>query len=477
MSATELNQTYRIPEKSFPRLKEAIAKIGRKAVKLGFPEPTVTVDHIEEQELTGNQQGQIQKWLHIVIKGERAIIKGFDFVGSVQHLSQSKDNILRAIPGEEIPERFRSRRACDYCNHDRYRKDTFIIKHPPTGNYFQIGRTCLKDFFGGHDPHDVAAYAELLGTIEEYLRCSTQTYNVGTKPDYLKLEYYLWFVAYSIRNHGWVSKTSAYNDGGVPTAETALNYLIAHATQTKNVGITESDRRIAHEATSWAKKLSERPPEELNNYLHNIKVIAETGVVESKLMGYAASIIRAWEKDTGNASDGKERNRPQQPESQHFGTEGKRDQWPLYLEAVTETDSYYGTQFLHHFLDYRGRIAKWFSTSAHLPDRKHYMVKGTVKKHDEFRGQKQTILTRCNCEEIFDEAKIQALFSKDSPPEKPEQPPEEKQAEPKVEQPTFVPEEKKEEPKPEPKPEKKPDPNRSIDQRLGEKFSFMGGKK
>jgi hypothetical protein len=470
MSIQSLSQNYKIPETSYRALKEAIEKLSTKAVKLGFPPFEIRVDRTEEKEY---KEGCVKKWLYITITGERAVISGFEFIGSIQHLQNSKDNIVKSIPGENIPSKFRSRRECDRCKHDRYRKDTFIIRELKTQSYFQIGRNCLKDFFEGYDPHVIASYVELLGILEQFIKCSEEEITSSSNPEYLKLEYYLWFVAYSIRNHGWVSKSSAYNSGKQSTAQAALNYLLDHSSEVNKLGLAESDRRIAHEAILWAKSLSERPEEELNNYLYNIKVIAETGVVDSKLFGYAASIIPAWGKETGNGIDGKEKNRSQVSESQHFGLENEKSQWPLYLESVTECQGPY-ISWLHHFTDPQGRVAKWFSTNSPHSDQRYYMVKGRIKKHDEFRGQKQTILTRCSCEEILDEMKIQSLFKDKVISKEPEQPPKEMEAELVAEQPKTTDNKKEpEQVKGKDSTYIKPDPNITIDQRLKSKFSFI----
>ncbi len=46
--------------------------------------------------------------------------------------------------------------------------------------------------------------------------------------------------------------------------------------------------------------------------------------------------------------------------------------------------------------DENGNVYVWFASGNFVPDLgSHYHIKGTVKKHDDYKGDKQTILTRC----------------------------------------------------------------------------------
>lgn len=55
----------------------------------------------------------------------------------------------------------------------------------------------------------------------------------------------------------------------------------------------------------------------------------------------------------------------------------------------------------YHFLElYTGNIVIWFTTPKELEINKSYDIIGTVKQHQIFRGQRQTIMTRCKLEPI-----------------------------------------------------------------------------
>lgn len=80
----------------------------------------------------------------------------------------------------------------------------------------------------------------------------------------------------------------------------------------------------------------------------------------------------------------------------------------LIMLSEREFDSYYGTKYVYTLVDGSGNVYTWFTSNllayrdkdncdndvfADPGDMVH--IKGTVKDHTEFRGTKQTVLTRC----------------------------------------------------------------------------------
>ena len=72
-------------------------------------------------------------------------------------------------------------------------------------------------------------------------------------------------------------------------------------------------------------------------------------------------------------------------------------------------ESCYGTGYFHLFTDDNGNVFKWSTNKALLTDDYHSIdegtrlsLTGTVKSHDEYRGVKQTVITRCKYSVIQD---------------------------------------------------------------------------
>ena len=112
---------------------------------------------------------------------------------------------------------------------------------------------------------------------------------------------------------------------------------------------------------------------------------------------YALSLGNATEL-IGEAND---KIKAQEPESSFVGSVGERIEVDatFWNEFTFTHENFYGmqeTSYIYIFKDSNGNQMKW-STSAVVPfgigTRLH--LKGTVKEHSEYKGIKQTILTRC----------------------------------------------------------------------------------
>lgn len=82
--------------------------------------------------------------------------------------------------------------------------------------------------------------------------------------------------------------------------------------------------------------------------------------------------------------------------SEFIGSLNDKIELTVTLKFWVNFESIYGTQTLYSFLDEDNNIITW-KTSKWLDLEKDTKVslKGTIKDHSEYKGEKQTILTRC----------------------------------------------------------------------------------
>lgn len=89
------------------------------------------------------------------------------------------------------------------------------------------------------------------------------------------------------------------------------------------------------------------------------------------------------------------------PTSEYFGEVDKRYDLTLtYVRSHSwETTFAYNRsiQYLHSFKDEAGNIFVWKTGTSlyNIEENSTVTIKGTVKEHSEYRGIKQTVLTRC----------------------------------------------------------------------------------
>lgn len=83
-------------------------------------------------------------------------------------------------------------------------------------------------------------------------------------------------------------------------------------------------------------------------------------------------------------------------QSHHIGQAGQKLRIKATYCFTAEFDSNWGTTYIHKFEDERGNVFVW-KASKPIEANKGEIVflNGTVKEHSEYKGEKQTILTRC----------------------------------------------------------------------------------
>ena len=359
--------------------------MSKKAVKLGGEEITPIVFGYEM--IPGKHQGTEVKVFNVLLGGNVPVINGWEFVAKIDHANKELGSIIRALPGKTLPEKYRKGECkCEHCNINRFRRDTFILYNVQADEHKQVGRTCLKDFLGHENPENVAKMAELLSYAYEMSRGYAN--EIGGDRRYLNLENYLTHVAAAVRVKGYfVSKATANeNPGMLSTAFVALNSLMDSYEEV--LTLLDVDREMAVKAIEWAQAIGE-DGSTLNDYQHNIKLLAASGAIEFRSSGYAASIVGGYIR-----SITAEQVKVEKPVSNHIGTPGDKITVTTTLKHIATTSSGYGDGFMYLFEDQNGNVIKWF-TALDIKKEKGDVVKFTakVKNHDVYNGVKGTIVT------------------------------------------------------------------------------------
>ena len=135
--------------------------------------------------------------------------------------------------------------------------------------------------------------------------------------------------------------------------------------------------------------------------MYNIQTIAKTQGVTAKTIGLAASIIgtykRQVERDIRYAAKKKAEQAANGDQPSEWVGEVKERLRKLEIKVfgTYETEGDYGMTTRVVFKDTTGNDFIWFASgSVELEQGEGYLVDATVKKHNEFRGVKQTQVNR-----------------------------------------------------------------------------------
>lgn len=379
---------YHIPEVNMDRLTKKLTTIGNKCHRFGCDFTfNIVGEHYEKYRQDNGYIGTM-KYIEVNISG-RAVINDWAFVATLQHTENG--NIVRVFDDQEVPDwAYTVEPKCDHCSTKHKRKDTYIIRNTVSGEFKQVGRSCLKDFTKGLSADMVADYLSYLNTLE---KSSVDFTHV--KPYYI-IKDYLLYVAETIKHFGYLSKSNA-GCCDIPTSSRAFGYMIRPNAQERkemeSVGFeayTEANEATVTAALKWLST-----QEDDFGYIHNLKVACGREYCESRDFGIIASLIPAHFKAMKKEAErlAREAAKANKPKTSWVGEVGQRIEITAECKCVASWYNDFGPGYLYKLTTAEGNIFTW-KTGKVIEDGK-VTLKGTIKAHTEFRDEKQTELTRC----------------------------------------------------------------------------------
>jgi hypothetical protein len=385
--------TYRLEEAVL-----ALHKLAKKAERYGTGKITWKIGEFYKETHRNSEGRKVTlSYTDLILEGlEAPRVGDFTFIAKAEITEDGV--IVDTVPGEAIPAGAREKLAtgcCEHCHNNRQRKDVFLVREAG-GKVVQVGRTCLRDYMGTDTPASVAARfrweRELLGFDEEF----------GGRGKALPdaAEELLAVTAAAIRIWGWVPK-SAPESAGEPTAlRIAVWYWCSPSDKKgqadrKALGdaLEEKDWETARATMEWVAT----PEAGDSEYIQNLRVILAAGAVAPKRRGYACSAVAAYQRHLGAL----EQQRRQKEEAANnpstwVGEKGERLKGlKLLCESAREMPSRFGLTILYKLKDEDGNLYSWFSSGGADMDPGHeYTLDATVKDHGEYRGVRETQLTR-----------------------------------------------------------------------------------
>lgn len=281
---------------------------------------------------------------------------------------------------------------CDHCNTQRQRNDSYALRAATSGEYRQVGSSCLSDYTG-IDP----AAALFLARMHQVVRLTEADLDGFIESGRLNAVStlgYLRDVVFLTRHEGFVSATRARETGQQATFERAANIsgvLNADPGLAASYhGEREQDLRVAGEVRAWILAR-----EEDTAFDHNVKLLLEGDAIALKrsCLAFAAAAVAVYNRENAIA---KERCAP----SRHIGMPGQKLSAVVTIERVIPLPSPHGRGVLHLVLmrDAQGNRVVWRASAC--PDDISLRGEGRsleaqfkVKAHGAYKGSAQTKVT------------------------------------------------------------------------------------
>lgn len=409
-----MDTIYLIPQQNLQRLQQRLDELVNRTQKKGLAGILRYQVRADQMFTVGmrdpyNLEHQLKvAYYPVYLSASVPKYEGWTFVATLQRLYGAEaGTILRAVPGttadlskwkkEFIPA------WCDHCQTIRERKDTYIVQHED-GTIKEVGSSCIRDFLGHVNPNTLAQHLGHLFTVHATMS-EHEEFGAGgasSNPTY-DVEHFLAYAAQAVLDHGWVSRQKSRAEDIDSTADVArdgFDYHVRHIRPSVRSWWFTPPPTPSEQAVDIARRVMELGQEPLreddNDWLYNVTTLLRVGVMELRNAGLVASAVLLYFRQVWDAErrDREAARFAADAASTWIGEVGKRQEFgKVTLTNIFPTESDFGPVFIHTFKDEAGNVLKWFTGTLH--DEGEYQLKGTVKRHTEYKGVKETHLNRC----------------------------------------------------------------------------------
>ena len=318
----------------------------------------------------------------------------YEVIAVLEHnsIENSNENFIYTIKDDVIiPLKYRTIKSyCEHCHSDRNRNKTILLQNPE-GDIIQVGSTCIHEYTGIDGIDIIKNYQDLKSILLKDIPIDFERMgSINSK--YTNTLNYLSACVQLIITKGYKKEETKWDAWTITEAD-------------------EQYKLIAHTIIDYFKNQTFG---ECQDFLNNIKLTLSQEYC--KISGFVAYAYLAYQKQL-EFDEKKKAEIEHKQQSEYIGEIGKKIETELILKKRIAYESCYNgysetTNYIYLFEDQFGNAYKW-STNKFLEkiiytDEKkengYYeainendtvKIKGTIKAHEEYKDQKQTVLTRC----------------------------------------------------------------------------------
>ena len=366
---------YYIPKYYLAKLEKLVKSLQKKTnVKFEIFE-----DDCKVETFVDHSTPEHKKYRYLTIAIELEVnykVGDYEIVAELEHTGNG--NIIRQINFEyEVPTLYRTTDCyCEHCQTKRKRNNTFLLVDKQH-NFKQVGKTCLNDYTGIDTLSIVekvssisfllqSEYLELDEDFKEYLRSSA--------PSYEPLDYMANLFYQIILNDGYSKNANdPFKDLDSYKYRKDLEDKVSEILNVVN--------------TDWYNDNS--------NYCYNVKVVVGLNYIEYKHWRLLISYINSAMTYLGNQFE---------LNNNYLGNVGDKVEFEvrsvklLYTKRVEIRFNQYATTGVYRIITTNNQIVIW-NSSNDIPDNVK-VIKGTIKSLNEYKGEKQTVITRGKIVEV-----------------------------------------------------------------------------
>lgn len=427
------SSTVVIPDGSLNTFLDRVKKLNAKAAKFKLPEITFGTPRLAAYRVIAEEVGAdfdkmvvtkvrlrdgvkpdsewvIAQMLEIDLSYPIVKLGNWQVVGKIERLQEGVDNLIFSITdaadNESYLESLRSLPIeCDHCKQNRARASSFGLRDIETGEFKQVGSTCLEDFTG-INPAAVLFLAQLHKVVQLF----SEEFGSYSRSNCEPLEDYVAATMFLIRRDGFLSSGKAQESGRPATFVQASHDVFYRALNESKSALQDwltSRDSISVQARAFIANARIEQPKD--SFEANVKALSQSdfisndpkhrAVMAGGVSGYLRKIHAAKVSEI-------------QGVSAHFGQAGEKRVSKVRVTGSTKYESQYGTQFLIFLTDESGNVAKWKTGTPKQLGQPHnldrwFKAEFKIKGHSEYNEVKQTEITHLKIKEWLQAPAIQ----------------------------------------------------------------------
>lgn len=370
---TTTTTTHLIPKSEISFAIERVEMANKKATRIGRPGYTYSVRNVEPM----ISEGEIIEMVEFDVIGKMPKLGNYEIVAILKRDPNVGFLIEAAEDGFELAPWINHGATCDHCGKSRARNVLYILRDVDGGTKV-VGNSCVELYTG----------------VKPYISWMRASKKLAEECEYLSKSYGV--PSYSIRTvvelavgavalHKFVSAETARYDKITSTSQHVWNALRSKEGVNRKRLIAASDAERVNKIMEYAQNLTSDGSE----YMENLSAIANapSGLVSADKVGLLASVVASYDRAQINAVEIK---------NIHLGTpKEKFKNVEVFVIERKLIYTVYGESELIKMVTADGALLTWFTSSTpDLHKGKAATVNFTVKSHDEYQGQAQTMVLR-----------------------------------------------------------------------------------
>lgn len=384
-----------VPTAELDTFKSRVVILNKKAAKLGCSPiefnicPETRIIKVPSEQIGGPTgpviPGFDYRETKVEITGKTPILNGYVVAGKLDHDPRMGANIVLELNNITLPEKYRETDcSCEHCNTNRVRTKTYILKNIQTGEFKQVGGSCLKDFTG-HDDPEWACKVNIY--VKEALDELGEPISKGSLDAYVPVKEYLGFVSEAIIREGYLSATKAEEQLRMCTADAAYGvYLKRHEESMKQYLPTPKALDIVDKVIEFVESKEEQG----SNYINNLKTIFNAQIFKEKYIRLVGSSIAYYQNELSKNIFAVDKSA-----KKHIGLKGEKVNFCGTVSKMNTYDTQFGRMRMYIMNDSEGNSVVWkSSTQAEIEIGREYDISATVKEHSTYNDMPQTEIVR-----------------------------------------------------------------------------------